>query len=312
MPALTLAYCFRLRKHVDGTSESRLPRPLKAALGAVVIAGLLGVVALGARGGHPGGHGGRLHQREVPAWVGNDLFTILAITYVLGTIVIIVAFILTRGEWKPPTGRTWLRHLVMFGILLGALTLLGYRSIHHLSSDQARKSRLEEQQDRARARQRTTLPELPAAKRPAQFDWVLAAAVGGGLVLFAALVLARRRGQVELEDGETVEEELSAVVSETIDDLRREADPRRAVIAAYARMERVLAQNGHPRHASEAPFEYLARTLSRLRVRAAAIGDLTELFERAKFSTHEIDQAMKERAIAALVSVRDDLQAAPG
>jgi hypothetical protein len=39
------------------------------------------------------------------------------------------------------------------------------------------------------------------------------------------------------------------------------------------------------------------------------VRDLTDLFERAKFSTHEIDEPMKERAIAALISVRDDLQA---
>jgi Domain of unknown function (DUF4129) len=101
------------------------------------------------------------------------------------------------------------------------------------------------------------------------------------------------------------------VVSDAIDDLRGEADPRRAVIAAYARMERVLGQHGQPRRPSEAPFEYLARVLLRLRVRQAAVRDLTELFERAKFSTHEIDQRMKERAIAALISVRDDLGAVP-
>jgi hypothetical protein len=76
-------------------------------------------------------------------------------------------------------------------------------------------------------------------------------------------------------------------------------------------MERVLGQHGEPRHPSEAPFEYLARVLLRLRVRPAAVRDLTELFERAKFSTHDIDQRMKERAITALISVRDDLQAVP-
>jgi hypothetical protein len=48
-----------------------------------------------------------------------------------------------------------------------------------------------------------------------------------------------------------------------------------------------------------------------LRVRADAVSDLTELFERAKFSTHEIEPPMKERAIAALVTVRTDLEAAP-
>ena len=37
---------------------------------------------------------------------------------------------------------------------------------------------------------------------------------------------------------------------------------------------------------------------------------MTDLFERAKFSTHEIDESMRERAISALASVRDDLQPA--
>ncbi|TML84827.1 MAG: hypothetical protein E6G09_06530 [Actinobacteria bacterium] len=36
---------------------------------------------------------------------------------------------------------------------------------------------------------------------------------------------------------------------------------------------------------------------------------VTELFEYAKFSPHEIDPAMKEHAIESLVAVRDDLQA---
>jgi hypothetical protein len=37
---------------------------------------------------------------------------------------------------------------------------------------------------------------------------------------------------------------------------------------------------------------------------------LTELFERAKFSPHAIDAAMKEEAIDALESLRDELRSA--
>ena len=40
----------------------------------------------------------------------------------------------------------------------------------------------------------------------------------------------------------------------------------------------------------------------------AAVRSLTRLFEYAKFSGHAIDAGMKEEAIAALVSVRDDLR----
>ena len=59
---------------------------------------------------------------------------------------------------------------------------------------------------------------------------------------------------------------LADVLDETLDDLRAERDPRRAVIAAYARMERALAAYGFPRDAAEAPDEYLERILADLEV----------------------------------------------
>jgi hypothetical protein len=47
--------------------------------------------------------------------------------------------------------------------------------------------------------------------------------------------------------------------------------------------------------------------LSELRIRPVAVAELTELFECAKFSVHQIDGSMKTRAIDALVAVREDL-----
>jgi hypothetical protein len=79
------------------------------------------------------------------------------------------------------------------------------------------------------------------------------------------------------------------------------------VIAAYARLERVLASNGVARRPSEAPFEYLARVLASLQVGDEAIATLTHLFERAKFSHHAVGPEMKDDAIAALETVRDEL-----
>jgi Domain of unknown function (DUF4129) len=292
---------------VGGTSEGGVSRPVKALLAAVLLGGLLAVVALAARGRHPGGHA-TLHQREVPAWVANDLLTILVIAYVLGTIVLLVALVLLREEWSPPKERM-LRRVLGLGLLFAALAFIGYRAEHNLHHGGGR-SQGHQVSTGTRRTTIPTLPELPHARRPAEFDWVLAAAIGGGLLLTGFVIFARRRREAE-EERESMEDELMAVVADTIDDLRNEADPRRAVIAAYARMEAVLARHGHPRHPSEAPFEYMTRILLELRVRAAAVSDLTELFERAKFSTHEIDRPMKDRAISALLSVREDLQAAP-
>jgi hypothetical protein len=104
--------------------------------------------------------------------------------------------------------------------------------------------------------------------------------------------------------------QLSAVLDDSLDDLRAERDPRKAVIATYARMETTLAGAGLPRAVAETPLEYLGRVLRELlHTSAEAVARLTTLFERAKFSTHEIDGGMKNEAILALVEMRDELRA---
>jgi hypothetical protein len=74
-------------------------------------------------------------------------------------------------------------------------------------------------------------------------------------------------------------------------------------------MEQALGVAGLPRDPSEAPREYLGRVLPQVGAGADSVGRLTSLFERAKFSPHAIDETMKEEAISALESLRDDLQA---
>jgi hypothetical protein len=103
---------------------------------------------------------------------------------------------------------------------------------------------------------------------------------------------------------------LIAALDDSLDDLRNEPDPRLAVIAAYARMERALAFEGLARRKAEAPREYLARTLPALGAGAGSVARLTALFEEAKFSPHDVDAGMKDEAIDALEALRDELRAA--
>jgi hypothetical protein len=105
-------------------------------------------------------------------------------------------------------------------------------------------------------------------------------------------------------------DDLLAAVDLSLEDLENEPDPRRAVIRAYARMERALGSYGIARRPSETPLEYLARALTSLRVGRRSVERLSALFERAKFSQHEIDVSMKGDAIAALGALRDELAGA--
>jgi Domain of unknown function (DUF4129) len=145
------------------------------------------------------------------------------------------------------------------------------------------------------------------------FDWLPAIVVLSTATLGAGVlgyVLFRRPSGRKPSEAELAAQ-LSAVLDDSLDDLRSERDPRRAVVATYARMERTLAGAGFPRSVAEAPLEYLGRVLrDLLHTSAEAVSKLTALFERAKFSQHEIDGGMKDEAIDALVAVRDELRAA--
>ena len=79
------------------------------------------------------------------------------------------------------------------------------------------------------------------------------------------------------------------------------------MILSYGAMEASLARAGHGRRRSEAPLEYLARVLSVGGVSAAAITELTALFERAGFSPHPVAVDQRDAARDALRRVETEL-----
>ncbi|HEV3404894.1 MAG TPA: DUF4129 domain-containing protein, partial [Gaiellaceae bacterium] len=133
-----------------------------------------------------------------------------------------------------------------------------------------------------------------------RFRWLPAILVGGLLLALVLLAVSTRvRERVQANDARQAAEEVAAALDDSVDDLRAEPDARRAVIAAYARMERALGAVGIGREPSEAPLEYLARALEGLRASGVSVRRLTELFRLAKFSAHPLADSDKERAIEA-------------
>ena len=126
-----------------------------------------------------------------------------------------------------------------------------------------------------------------------------------GLVLF----LRRARGVLPARRSGEAPQSLADALDVSLDDLRTDPDLRRAIIAAYARMEAALAAAGLPRRPAEAPLEYLERALLSLDTSAEAVRRLTDLFEWARFSHHEPEPSMRDDAVDALLAVRDELRA---
>jgi hypothetical protein len=154
------------------------------------------------------------------------------------------------------------------------------------------------------------LPGLSAAAKgsaqsfeiPSWLPWVILAIVLTAGIAMAAWLLRRRLRPIRDERAD--ESATGAAVQAAIGALGSVEDPRRAVIAAYAAMERTLAGNGVARSPAEAPREYLRRILVASSATEHEAKTLTGLFEEARFSLHPISEHVRELALSELGSLR--------
>ena len=276
------------------------------ALSGIALLALLALVAVASRTHRPGGSSGSVHTG---APIGDYALTLALVLAPIGPLILIYAFLFRRGKpYQEPI--TW-RGVLSTLALMALAFVLARAVISHVHW-----------QGRARTvhqtvtNQRATAPppsRLRARREhPFEFQWIVPAVVGGAaamLVLALGIRAHRRRGRRARGERAALTEALDEVLAGTLDDLRAERDPRRAVIRAYARMERTFHAHGVPRRPAETPLEYVARVLGVLNVSAFSVRRLTELFERARFSRHWIDETMKEQAIDALAGVRAELEA---
>ena len=260
--------------------------------------GLLALLALAAIGSRGDEWGAGIDNRSIPGAFVDYAYTLLVLGLIAMVALIVDAFRDRQSlpRLQRPRGFNWIAFIFALIVLssYAAITNADFRGMPGTEGDGGGGGGLRE-----------TPPgfqEAPAA----QFQWWVA--IVAGLLVAGYVVRERRRRRLRRRPAAV--EELEAVLTETLDELELDPDPRRAVIQAYVRMETVLGAHGHAREPHEAPLEYLARVLRALDVRAEAAHALTELFERARFSTHEIDTAMRAEAVASLEAVRDDLRAA--
>jgi branched-subunit amino acid ABC-type transport system permease component len=291
---------------VERQSEKSPVGPLRASALALLILGFLVLVTLAASGARETGHA-HLAERQVPNTLQDSWVTLMTIAYAVVIVAVLVTVFRRRDRWEDPRSR-WLQNFLVIVLVMALLTGAGFWAVRHghFRAQSQAQQKQQGKQGQAQGGKPGALKPLPA--RHAQFQWPLALALAGVVLLGGVWLLVRRSRSPESSEAVGVEEELAAAIGSTIDDLRNERDARRAVIAAYASMESILASHDLARNGPEAPYEYLARVLHMLDVRESAVRSLTELFEYAKFSDHEIDRTMKDRAIESLVAVKEDLQ----
>jgi hypothetical protein len=283
-------------------------RSPKLALLAIGVLALLAIVAFASRSGF--GH--QTDATPSPGYV-SYAFTAFIILFLLSVPVALYALWVQARERETRRMSFQARvlaNLITFAFVLGVVVGVLYLRRHHPHLFQRNDGKHHGAGNPLNHR-----PHGKLARYEPTFKWIELwivlplVAVGSAWAYYA---YRRSRGAPRpRREPPSLADDLVAEIGDAIDDLEAEADARRAVIAAYARMEVVLSRNGLRRRASDTPLEYLRRILNGLTSRGDAVARLTSLFEQAKFSRHEISASMKLEAIGALREIRDDLQTAP-
>lgn len=170
------------------------------------------------------------------------------------------------------------------------------------------------EETRAAAEDTTEDAEETQAADPAQVWRVLggiALALLLAVVVLAIRVIRRRRRAAPPESAREAPDRALLTDRRAARQARmlREGSPREAIIATWLDLERLVATAGVPRRPSETSSELVVRVLDDREVPAAALTDLAALFREARFSTHELTEALRERAAGDLDAVHAALGA---
>jgi hypothetical protein len=158
---------------------------------------------------------------------------------------------------------------------------------------------------------------------PVWLSWVVSAICLAAIVTVIVMLLwilvrdrlMQRRRALPVDAGRLptvadTERHVRAAVDVGLADLDdADADPRRAVIACWLRLEAAAAEAGTARETGDTSTDLVARLLADHMVSADVLAGLAAVYREARFATHTVDETMRDQARSALRQLRDELMA---
>ncbi|MFY9918797.1 MAG: DUF4129 domain-containing protein [Mycobacterium sp.] len=277
--------------------------------------------------------GAETPPRDRPTSSLGSLFAVVAMLVVSMAIIVIAIVTQSRnrpvshGQGEPPremTGErrplTWRMVLIAVAVLIAWLLLV------------ALLSRMNAQLGIEQPPPEASTPPTGAPRPPAElpdepeppsnvFSLLAGSTVLLMMVVFVvAVIIGRRQRRPATAPISPGDEYRPATTASGRDPLARAAElglaeagdlsrePREAIIACYAAMERALESSPEvvPRE-SDTPTEVLARAVEHHALQADTATELVELFEEARFSPHVMTEEHREVAVRVLRLVLDEL-----
>lgn len=99
----------------------------------------------------------------------------------------------------------------------------------------------------------------------------------------------------------------AAAVQATISELQLGGDVRTSILACYQRFCVLLGARGIARQEPLTPGELETLAVNELALAPSSVGSLTALFQEARYSTHPLGEADRDRAVESLARIREAL-----
>ncbi len=232
-----------------------------------------------------------------------------------------------RSDWlRGDRGRpTWRIALVAFGLILGwlLLSMLLGRLGGGLGGDTGAPGATPDAADSApdASGSAPTLPTEPDTGSNLLGYFYGATVVFLVVIVVGSMIAARRQRRLPTSKPIAFDDESASDADAGSESLARAAEvglaevgdltrePRKAIIACYAAMERQLSllPDAAPRDFDTAS-EVLARAVEHHALAPDSATQLVELFEEARFSPHVMNEGHRDAAVAVLTQVLDELR----
>lgn len=113
------------------------------------------------------------------------------------------------------------------------------------------------------------------------------------IIMVVVIMLFRKR---KIEEGPTLEE----IASQTISKLKTEYDHRTTVINCYKQMCELMSHRGIKKDSYQTPREFAMVSKEFLKISPESLYILTQIFEKARYSKHDISSEDRDKAIKCL------------
>jgi len=142
---------------------------------------------------------------------------------------------------------------------------------------------------------------------------------GPGILMLAVIVISAlgffvyqklepmRSDPGKREDEEKMESDISSTVDRALTELHQGKDIESTILRCYQRMCLILEKKGVENEDFMTPREFENVAAEKLNVSSSNISDIREIFELAKYSSHQLGDEEKERVVKDLKALRDEL-----